>query len=81
MLPLPRPIAGLNSGLHIIEQTNDATWFGIYSVIRAGKELREMTPEEMQEAIACNPDKPVEMPIIRLKSRTDAGAEILANVK
>jgi hypothetical protein len=75
----------------VIEQTNTTAWFGIYSVIQAGTELRKMTPEETREAIArdpdkfatgqFDPDKPVETPVIQLNAPSDAGLKILANVK
>lgn len=75
----------------VIEQTNPIAWFGIYTIIQAGTEYRKMTPEEIREAMAKNPDafatksfdpeQPVKIPVIQLAAPSDVGAAILSQVK
>ena len=89
-------VAGLNLKYNsnrgfVIEQTNAIPWFGIYTIIQAGTEYREMTPEEIREAMTKNPDafatksfdpeQPVKIPVIQLAAPSDAGAAILSQVK
>ncbi len=74
----------------VIEQTNATPWFGIYSIIKAGKEYRKMTPEEMRGAISggsgrfatvTSPNRPIETTVVQLAAPSDADAAILSQVK
>jgi hypothetical protein len=93
-------VAGLNIKYNanrgfVIEQTNAIPWFGIYTVIQAGTKFLKMTPEEIREtmahdpdkfALSVDPDKPsktglVKIRVIKLAAPSDADAAVLSQVK